>query len=153
MIRTDEANVLESPASTIVGTVDAEGLPHASRAWGTWVLGGGTRLRFLVPASDGRTAANVAATGRVAFTSTIVDTLRSVQGKGRGATVVGPATADDRVLHERYATAFFQAVHDTDGTDISALRNMLPGDLVVVECEVEAVFDQTPGPTAGTCLS
>ena len=153
MIRTDEANVLESPASTIVGTVDADGVPHASRGWGAWVLADGTRLRFLVPAWDERTATNVAATGRVAFTATVVDTLRSVQVKGVGAAVEGPATADDRVLHDRYTTSFFQAVHDTDGSDIDALRNMIPGALVAVVCDVEAVFDQTPGPTAGTCVS
>jgi len=145
--------VLESPASTIVGTVDATGLPHASRGWGAWVLAGGTRLRFLVPADDVRTTANVESTGRLAFTATVVDTLRSVQVKGVRARVAGPATGDDRVLHERYTTDFFQAVHDTDGTDIHALRNMQPVELVVVECDVEAVFDQTPGPTAGTCLS
>ena len=153
MIGTDEAKLLESPASTIVGTVDPDGLPHASRAWGAWVLAGGTRLRFLVPAADARTAANVAATERLAFTATVVDTLRSVQVKGERATVTGPATADDRVLHERYTEAFFQAVHDADGTDIAALRHMTPAALVAVECDVAAVFDQTPGPTAGTCLS
>ena len=153
MIGTDEAKVVESPASTIVGTVGADGLPHASRAWGTWVLREGTRVRFLVPAWDERTIENVAATGRVAFTATIVDTLRSVQVKGSGAVVTGPATADDVVLHERYTTDFFQAVHDTDGTDIVALRNMIPGALVAIECDVDAVFDQTPGPTAGACLS
>jgi len=145
--------VLEGPASTIVGTVGASGIPHASRAWGTWVLLHGTRLRFLLPASDARACADIAETGRVAFTATIVDTLRSVQVKGVDARVEGPATAEDRVLHEGYAAGFFRAVHDTDGSDVAALRNMIPAALVAVECEVAAVFDQTPGPTAGASLT
>lgn len=152
MIRTDEANVLESPASTVVGTVDATGLPHATRAWGTWVLREGTRLRFLLPAADRRAAADLAATGRVAFNATIVETLRSVQVKGVRA-VVQPATADDRLLHERFVRDLFQALHDNDGSDLVALQNMRPADVVAVECDVESVFDQTPGPSAGICLS
>ncbi|HYD10320.1 MAG TPA: pyridoxamine 5'-phosphate oxidase family protein [Acidimicrobiales bacterium] len=153
MIGTDEIKMLESPVSTVVGTVDATGMPHASRAWGTWVLDGGRRMRFLVPAADTRTAENVRATGLVAFTGTVVNTLRSVQVKGRNGVVDGPATGDDRVLHERYSNAFFQAVHESDGMDVVALRNLLPDALVAVEFEVEEVFDQTPGPTAGAKLS
>ena len=152
MIRTDEANVVESPASTVVGTVDATGAPHATRAWGAWVLGGGTRLRFLLPAADSRAAADLVATGQVAFNATVVDTLRSVQVKGVRA-VVEPATADDRVLHERFVRELFQALHDNDGSDIGALQHMRPADVVAVECDVESVFDQTPGPSAGVCLS
>ena len=152
MIRTDEANVLESPASIVVGTVDATGAPHAARAWGAWVLAGGTRLRFLLPATDTRAAADLAETGRVAFNATIVETLRSVQVKGVRA-VIEPATADDRVLHDRFVRELFQALHENDGSDIGALQNMRPADLVAVECDVESVFDQTPGPSAGTCLS
>ena len=145
--------MLEGPASTIVATVDGAGRPHATRAWGTWSLRDGTRVRFLLPAADERAFADIAQTGRVALTATVVDTLRSVQVKGVAARVEGPATADDRLLHERYATSFFRTVHDTDGSSIDALQHMLPPALVAVECEVDAVFDQTPGPTAGAPLS
>ena len=38
MIGPELAALLESPCSLIVGTVDADGLPDASRAWGLEVL-------------------------------------------------------------------------------------------------------------------
>ena len=151
MIRPDVAKVLESGTSAIVGTVADDGQPDAVRAWGAWTLDGGTRVRFLVPASEARSIANLRANGRVALTATVVDTLESVQVKGR-ATAVGPATADDLALHERFREEFFRNVHETDGTPIDLLRNMTPGDLVAVDAEVDDVFDQKPGPTAGRKL-
>lgn len=138
--------MLESAGSAVVGTVDDHGLPDATRAWGTWVRDGG--LRFLLPASATRSLANLRAGGAVALTVTEVRTLRSVQVKGRATRVEEP-TDDDLARAERYREQFFTSVHEADGSPTEALQNLVPAAFVAVECTVDAVFDQTPGPSAG----
>lgn len=151
MIGTEEATLLESGGSAVVGTVDGDLLPDATRAWGVRVDGDRGRVRFLLPASSARSVANLRAGGRVALTVTEVLQLRSVQVKGRAVLVEAP-TAEDVESSERYRNAFFQAVHDADGSDIALLQRMAPAALVAVECTIEVAFDQTPGPDAGRQL-
>lgn len=152
MIGADEAKLLESGASAVLGTVADDGTPDASRSWGQWSLDGGRRVRFLVPTSDEQTLRNLRGNGRVALNMSDVPTLRSLQLKGR-VTSVQEATPDDLTLHERYVQEFFGIVHETDGTSLELLVNMRPAGLAAVEADVHAVFDQTPGPTAGRSLS
>jgi hypothetical protein len=149
VIGTEEATLLESGGSAVVGTVDAARRPEATRAWGIEVRG--DRLRVLIPATSDRSVANLRGGGAVAVTVTEVATLRSVQVKGR-AVQVEDATEADRARSERYREAFFDAVHRTDGSDPVRLARMLPAALVAVECTIEAAFDQTPGPDAGRRL-
>jgi len=149
VIGTEEASLLESGGSAVVGTVGADLLPDSTRAWGVQVKG--DRLRFLMPAASTRSVANLRAGGPVALTVTEVLQLRSVQVKGRAVLVEEP-TGDDLDRSDRYRRAFFQAVHDADGTDVALLQRMYPERLVVVECTIDAAFDQTPGPGAGRQL-
>ena len=51
VIEAEVAELLESPCSLIVGTVDADGLPDATRGWGVEVLAGGTQVRVLLAAN------------------------------------------------------------------------------------------------------
>ena len=148
MIRTEDAELLESPHSAVVGTVDPAGLPDASRAWGIWVDREADRLRCLLPAGEERLLANLAADGRIAINLTHVADLRSVQVKGR-ALSVEPATEEDLRRHRAYWEAFLENVHRTDGTSRELLTRLTPAALVAVEVAVDSVFDQTPGPTAG----
>ena len=150
MIRTDEVALLESGTSLVVGTVDDDGMPDAARAWSAKV--DGDHLRLLLPATATPTVDNLRAGGAVAVTATMVDTLRSLQLKGR-ALAVEPATDDDRARMATYVDAFFENVHRTDGSAVERLRNLLPDNVVAVVCTVEHVFDQTPGPRAGSRLA
>ena len=151
MIGPDEAKLLEAGTSGVLGTVNDDGVPDASRAWGQWSLGGGSRVRFLLPSTDETALRNLRGNGRVALNVSDVRTLKSIQVKGR-ATTVEACTPDDLALHERYVEEFFATVHETDGTDPALLRGMLPSGLVAAELAVEQVFDQTPGPGAGQAL-
>ena len=149
MIGTEHASLLESGGSAVVGTVDGDLLPDATRAWGVRIQA--DRLRVLLPAASTRSVANLRAGGPLALTVTEVLSLRSVQVKGRAVLVEEP-TPDDLERGERYRTEFFQAVHDADGSDVGALQRMVPDALVAVECTIESAFDQTPGPDAGRRL-
>lgn len=152
MIGTEVAKLLESGSSLVVGTVDADGLPDATRAWGAWVLHDPERVRFLLPTESVRSLENLAGGGLVAMTASDVVTLRSIQIKGR-ALLVEPATRDDLDLCERYRDEFFGAVNETDAIALELLEQMVPSGYVAVECTVTAAFDQTPGPTAGRCIT
>jgi predicted pyridoxine 5'-phosphate oxidase superfamily flavin-nucleotide-binding protein len=148
----DVVALLESGCSTFVGAVDADGRPVASHTTGIQVVEDGTRLRVMVNRADEEAIAALQASGVVAVGATDVYTLRSIQVKGR---VVGvePATAEDRIRTDAYIAAFSHAVYETDGTDVDFMRRALPADFVALVTTIEDVFDQTPGPHAGTNLA
>ena len=87
-------------------------------------------------------------TGVIAITAADVRTLRSVQLKGR---IVGvePTSPQDEAVAAEHSGRFFEAIHETDGHDLAAIRQMLPLRTLTVEVVVEELFDQTPGPDAG----
>jgi hypothetical protein len=148
----DVVALLESGCATFLGTVDGDGNPVAAHCMGIEVLDDGARVRVMVNAEEPEVLADLADAGPVALGATDVSTFRSVQLKGR-AEGIEPVTAADRIRVDRYVAGFFGAVHDTDGTDVELLRRLLPRELVALVMTVESVFDQTPGPQAGTSLA
>jgi hypothetical protein len=153
VIDDDVATHFESgDRSMVMATLAADGTPRASRAWGFKFEAGGERFRALVAADDAVAVANLRATGVIALTAASVPTLAALQVKGR---VVGVEQADDadRERFARYKDMFFEAVHVSDATnDVAAIARMAPRDVVAVVATADAVFDQTPGPTAGSRL-
>jgi len=142
----------ESGCALIVGTVASDGEPHATRGWGLTILDAGrTRLRLLLDRADETTFAFLRDTGKVAITACNVRTARSIQLKG---TVDGfePATDADRIRSADYTEAFFTDIEETDGTPRSRLERLRPLGLQVCLVDLADVFDQTPGPQAGTPL-
>jgi predicted pyridoxine 5'-phosphate oxidase superfamily flavin-nucleotide-binding protein len=153
VLEPDVIRLLESSESIdVVGTVDASGVPDATRAWGLRVLDDRQRVRMLLAAAAGTALANLAATSVVAVTATDVRTLDSVQVKGR-AVHTEPATDEDRRDHDAYFAALRLALHEVDGTSSELLDRMRPGPLVAVVASVDAIYDQTPGPAAGSRLA
>ncbi|HUP71885.1 MAG TPA: hypothetical protein VM282_02445 [Acidimicrobiales bacterium] len=75
MIEPDIIELMESPCSLIVGSVDADGLSDATRGWGLHVEDGGTRVRLLLSANAAVTLANLGSTRRIALTATHFLTL------------------------------------------------------------------------------
>jgi hypothetical protein len=143
--------LIGSGAGLVAGTVAADGEPRATRAWAAQVVDDGTdRIRVVLGADDQVTVDNLR-TGRFALTGADVRTLRSVQLKGRVARVE-PPTAEDVEQVAEHSTAFFRAVHETDGISIAMLERMLPATVIAVEFEVDEVFDQSPGPAAGAAV-
>lgn len=143
----------ERGCALIIGTVGADGAPHAARAWGL-TLGSGTQgpIRLLLSADDPVTHANLrradAHGGRIAITGADVVTLRSFQLKGR-VTAWEPAGPDDEARAERYLDEFFADIEQTDGTSRRLLERLRPAGYVACTVEVDESFDQTPGPGAG----
>lgn len=143
---------LQSGCSTLVGTVGPDGDPHAARGWGLDVLDGETgTLRVLIDTDDELTVRHLTGHGPVALTAANVPTLRSVQLKGRSLGVE-PATEVDADRARRFCDDFFSDIEMTDGTERSLLERLVPDGFAVCLVQVDEVFDQTPGPSAGEAL-
>ena len=151
MIDDEWASLLESPCSLIVGTVDADGLPDACRGWGAEVLGP-DRVRVLISTAASIARRNLEAGGAIALTATHFSLFDSVQVKGH-AEVVEAATALDQIRFDRYRAGAARAIAESDGTPEELIRRFMPDAVFVCVLTVEAVFDQTPGRSAGTQLA
>jgi hypothetical protein len=138
--------------SMIVGTVDDDGAPRATRGWGMKVVDDATgRVRFTMSADDEIVTGNLE--GRiVALTGADVRSLQAVQMKGPVVAVALP-DEDDLVRMSLHSDLFFQAVEETDGTPARLLKRILPHGLVAVEFVVDEIYDQSPGPGAGAAIS
>jgi hypothetical protein len=149
----DNISLLESGCGVIVGTVGPDGAPHVSRGWGLTVVSvDPAEIRVLLDAADAVAAANLDANGRMAVTGGDIRTLHSIQFKGE-ATRVEPATDDDRRRAAQYADDFFGAIHAVDGTPLGLLRGLEATDFTVFTVRVSELYDQSPGPGAGTRLT
>jgi hypothetical protein len=145
----ETAAFLESGCALIVGTVGRDASPHAGRAWGLEVVDAASgRVRILLDAADARTLADLVDDPRLAVTGADVRTLHSRQIKGR-ALGTEPAGGVDRARAARYCAAFFGDVEATDREPRALLEQLVPAAYVVCTVEVDAVYDQSPGPGAG----
>jgi hypothetical protein len=151
VITAETAELVESPCSLIVGTVDAAGLPDASRAWGAEVIDDG-HVRLLLSTQAEVTRRNVERGGRVAVTATHFFTFESVQLKGV-ATLIEEATPADRIRFDHYCSGAAAAIAESDGTPLERVMRFMPAGIYACTMTVEAVFDQTPGRSAGAQLA
>jgi hypothetical protein len=143
------AELLGPGSALIVGTVAADGTPHASRGWGLAIVPDSSLVRLFVAADDPVLRDNLAATGAVAATCGDPRTYRAVQLKGT-ADVPRPVTdAADLAYCAEYYAAFFAAVNEVEGTPLELLERMVPPGFVVCTMTVTELFNQTPGPGAG----
>jgi hypothetical protein len=143
---------LEGGCALIVGTVGASGEPHAARGWGLTVRPGDpVEMHLVIDADDAVTIENLAANARIAITGADVETLRSTQVKGT-ASVLPIGTIDERARAERFADAFFSDIARVDGTPRELLQQLVPHNFRACRVQATELYDQTPGPGAGTPL-
>ena len=156
MFDADLTAFLESGCSTIVGLLTPSGEPFATRGWGTDVLSAAPpRLRLLVGEAELRSVGRRPGDGArfaVGVTGANVITLRSVQVKGTAYDLAHPTEADIE-RSARFCDAFFGDVQSGDAIPRSLMERIVPTDLLVCTIDVEAIYDQTPGPGAGARLS
>jgi hypothetical protein len=151
----DEATVafVEGGKSIVLGTVGHDGLPQGSRAWGASVMDPeAMRVRLLVCTDDVDTMANLRPGAAIAITVSDVRTLLSLQLKGH-VLGVQAASADDLDRRRRYLDEFLWEIHDTDGDALDKLERWADRPIAACLLEVDELFDQTPGPAAGTRVS
>jgi hypothetical protein len=148
----DASAFLHSGCALLVGTIGADGLPRACRAWGLTVVDADRAVvRVLVEDDDPVTMKNIRDDGRIAVTATSVSTHRSVQLKGRVVTTEEP-TADDDVVRRRYTDLLVADIIDVHRYSPAILTRWARSQVVACTIDVTESFDQTPGPSAGSVI-
>ena len=142
---------LEAGASVLVATVDARGIPSCCRAAAITSDDDLQTVAIYLPiATSQQTIKDIATTHRLAVTATHVVEHFSVQLKGT-ACAARLARDDEAALVEDRYQAFAEVLYNI------GLPRRLTGSVVhwpafVVDMKVEEIFEQTPGPNAGTRL-
>jgi hypothetical protein len=144
--------LLESGCSLSVATVAGDGAPHASRGWGLTVLPHDSRVRLLLDADDRTLRANLDGGGTIAVTGVDVRTLRAAQVKGRASEPVEVSEDADLARAARYCESFFAVVCTLEGVPLGLVGRLRPTSFVVCTLTITEVYDQTPGPAAGSPL-
>jgi hypothetical protein len=134
----------------IVAAVTPDGAPCASRGWGITLDTDERTARLLLPADDDIVIAALRAAGaRIAVTGCEIATLHSAQIKGR-ALAIEPATEIDERTAADYVDGFAAAIERVDGTPRALVERLVPTTFVACTITIDDVFDQTPGPAAGS---
>lgn len=142
--------LLESGCSISVATVGSDGAPHASRGWGLTLLPDGERVQLLIDADDRTTLANLTGGGAIAVTGVAVPTLQAVQIKGEADEPVPTSDAGDLARAAHHCKSFFADVNNIEGAPIALVERLKPTAFAACTITVTEVYDQTPGPAAGS---
>lgn len=141
----------------MLGTRDSELVPELVRAWGPRVSRDRTRVRLCVArAVSARTLGNLRDNGRVAATFASPGNSTAIQIWGR-CIRTGPARRQDLAAVEAHRDAFVELNKGlgVPRAFIEALwQRELAGSqqMVTVSFVAEQIFNQTPGPDAGSPL-
>jgi hypothetical protein len=154
MFRIDEAlkEFIETGVACVLGTASVERRPHVTYVWGPKVLDSGDTLHvFLERPRATQAVANLEETGLAAVTFAQPVSYRSIQLKGRYRGMAA-ATHEEGAWVQRHRDAF-SAQTALTGDSPGVRRNAwMDAELLRFEIEVEAGYDQTPGPNAGQPL-
>jgi hypothetical protein len=148
---------LESGVSVLVGTRDSRLSPEITRAWGPCVSEDRQSVSLCVPlATSRKTFENLGENGQIAVSFSLPTNYKTIQLKGRCIETTEPNAADLRAV-ERHREAFC-SLNEGIGVPRRLLDSFWGRELdaspvlVAIRFRPEEVFDQTPGPKAGSRL-
>jgi hypothetical protein len=148
---------IESGISVVVGTRDIGLVPEIVRAWGPVVSADRQSISLCVPAAtSGQTLDNLETIGQISVVFTLPTNLKSVQLKGKWIETSEPDAADLAAV-ERHRDSF-ATLNERIGMPRRVVEMVWKRELetspVLVKLRFvpEQVFNQTPGPEAGSRL-
>jgi len=142
---------LDPGMSLLVGTVDADGAPSCCRAVGLASNDDLATVTVYLPlATSQRIIQDVATTHRIAVAATHVIDHCSVQLKGTASTA-RLARQDEAPVITEWLDAF-SSVLDAVGVPRRVTLSLNHWPAFAVEMRVDQLFEQTPGPNAGSQL-
>jgi hypothetical protein len=145
---------IESGVSAVIGTRDEGLVPEMVRAWGPHVNGDRRSIRICVAeATSVRTRTNLLGNGRIAAAFSLPSNYETVQLKGRHLRTTKPSMEDLlRIDHHRDS---FAGVNESIGVSRARIEAFWRRELAVsplfvtIHFVVHAIFNQTPGFSAG----
>jgi predicted pyridoxine 5'-phosphate oxidase superfamily flavin-nucleotide-binding protein len=144
--------LIEGNIAVLVGTADADGVPSCCRAIAITTNDDFDTATVYVPVATSQdVVANIATTRRIAVVFVEPLSHFSVQVKGvtRGMRVAPPS---DQPL-VKGALDRFADVLDTIGLPRRITHSVAHWPAFAIDFSVEQIFDQTPGPKAGSALA
>lgn len=142
---------VEPGVSVIVGSVDADGNPSCCRAVGLKSGDDLATVTVFVPVATSRdTIANVAATQRLAVVTTHPISHCATQLKGV-VQRTRPARDDEEAFVVAHLGGFW-SVLNAIGYPPRVTRSVAYWPAFALEMRVEEIYEQSPGPKAGTRL-
>ena len=152
---TDEMQDMASGGVVIaVGTRDSALVPAFARGWGLRFLANSREASLCVVASTAaETLANIADNQQIAVTFSKPTTYRTFQLKGR-VLAVAPPSKEEIANVLRHRATFLDEVSAVGlprelATRVISRELERSSVLKAIRVHVDAVFDQTPGPSAG----
>jgi hypothetical protein len=148
---------LESGVSVVVGTRDGNLVPEVTRAWGLLVSKDRKTISLCAPfATSRKTLDNLADNGQITVCCCLPTSYKTVQLKGRCIQKADPSRADLAAV-ERHREAFGrmnERIGFARQRTEAFWRSELESSAVLVKLRFapEQIFDQTPGPDAGSPL-
>jgi hypothetical protein len=137
--------------SIIVASVDSRGMPSCCRGLALKSDDELATATVYVPMAVSRTViADVATTGRIAVASTYPIDNSSIQLKGRTRTA--RVAREDEASFVRHRFNAFGDVLETLGIPPAVSSRAPVWPAFAIDLTVEEIYDQTPGPRAGTRL-
>ena len=156
-LTTELAAYVLSGVSVVVGTRDAHLVPEIARAWGPQVGRDRRILSVCVAlAGSGRTLDNLRDNGRLAVTFALPTNYRSIQLWGR-CLGTGKSNREDLAALAEHRDSFAR-LNETMGVPRVAIETLWKRELqespvmIKIRFMAEQIFDQTPGPRAGSPL-
>jgi general stress protein 26 len=148
-ISPDIVSLIESGAATWAATSDGEGNPEPTRVMGTRVREEGRALTLYFPTQQsGRTLANLEKTRQVTVFFATQTSYRAVQIKGEVVAIRASRAADRRV-QEAYKQSFIELAVAV-GVPRALVSRLAYWPSTAVDITVRELYEQTPGPRAGT---
>lgn len=143
---------MDDGVSVVLATADADGIPSCCRAVAITSRDEFETLTIYVPAATAQeTIANVATTRRVAVSATRPLSHQSVQVKGITRGVRLAPAADEAFVRAKFDS--FAAVLDQIGLPRRRARSIAQWPAFAIDITIEEIFDQTPGPKAGSAIA
>jgi hypothetical protein len=147
----DLIEFLSLGVATIVASRDEQLRPEIGRGWGIRMSAERDHATVCLPAPDGsRMRANLEQNGAIAVTCSLPTSYRTIQLKGETVDLRAPSSEQLDAV-DAHADAFAREAEQF-GLPARLARKLLEPELTAVTFSVRELYDQTPGPNAGTPL-
>jgi hypothetical protein len=151
MIDKELAAFLEEGIGIQIGTRNASLMPNGARVVAARVEDDGTHLTAFIPARAApQVVPDLEANGQAAIVFARPPDERSCQVKGVFAGMGATGAAEERFVREQWQRWLERLT--TIGLPLSTLEGWDAWPCVAIRIRVTALFNQTPGPNAGSVL-
>jgi len=151
MITPELKQFIEGPQGMSMGTRDSNMVPEYTRVLGAWITDSGTLKVQIAKIPADRALSNLDDNGQIAITMANPPSFECYQLKGKFLGY-SDSTEEDRERLNRYLEIFDVEVQGL-GVPAGAIFSWPNSPSVVIEIEVQEIFDQTPKIGAGNSIS